>query len=108
MDEKKYLGLKTCDPLRVYNVLEPRARQEDFSRSLRAEVYDPLWMLTRQWQFGELKGEDTGSAIFAKVCMETTRISKFRSGQDSAKPFHASYLLEEIVESELPDFESWA
>lgn len=54
-------------PLRVYNRLESRPRSADFQRSLRAEIHDPLWMLCRQWQFGELKGEDTGSAVTAAV-----------------------------------------
>jgi hypothetical protein len=24
---------------------------------LQARIHDPLWLLARQWQFGELKGE---------------------------------------------------
>ena len=58
-----------CEPLRVWNRLEPRARQVDFDRVLQAEIRDPLWMLGRQWQFGEFKGEDTGSAILAKLAL---------------------------------------
>lgn len=54
-------------PLRIYNRLESRPRSSDFQRSLRAEIHDPLWMLCRQWQFGEFKGEDTGSAVTAQV-----------------------------------------
>src|SRR4029453_6488427 len=40
--------------------LESRTRQADMSRSLNARVFDPLWMLTRQWQVGEVYGEDVG------------------------------------------------
>ncbi|WP_339711918.1 hypothetical protein [uncultured Kriegella sp.] len=104
-NERKYLSFKTCDPLRTYNTLEPRPRQVDFERSLQAEIYDPLWMLTRQWQFGELKGEDTGSAIFAKVCLETTNLTKFKVGNEAPKVFDNSHLLEDIVESELPSMD---
>ena len=49
------------DPLplvRGWNRLEGRPRSEDFDRSLRAEVRDPVWFLTRQWQYGELEGDD--------------------------------------------------
>ena len=28
-----------------------------------AEVRDPLWMLARQWQLGEFRGDDAGSAV---------------------------------------------
>ena len=46
----------------AFNRLETRPRTTDFTRSLRAEVRDPLWMLTRQWQFGEFNGEDAALA----------------------------------------------
>jgi hypothetical protein len=35
--------------------------------SLEMRVHDPLWMLARQWQFGEYQGEDTGSAVWADI-----------------------------------------
>src|SRR5213075_3337130 len=65
------------DPqITAYNRLEPRARTEDFSRSLRAEIRDPLWMLTRQWQMGEFEAEDTGSAIDARLLTSQTHVDR--------------------------------
>ena len=61
----------------LWNRLEGRARQADFSRSLRAEVRDPLWMLTRQWQLGEFKGSDGGSAAKARVQIDAARLDRF-------------------------------
>ena len=61
----------------LWNRLEGRPRKADFDRSLRAEIRDPLWMLTRQWQFGEFKGEDAGSAVKARVQLNTSRIDRF-------------------------------
>ena len=46
-----------------WNRLEGRPRTEDFDRALRAEVRDALWMLSKQWQMGEFKGDDAGSTI---------------------------------------------
>ncbi|MAZ27449.1 MAG: hypothetical protein CL868_10280 [Cytophagaceae bacterium] len=105
MLDSKFLGFKTCDPLRAYNTIEPRPRQADFSRSLGAEIYDPLWLLTRQWQFGELQGEDTGSAIFAKVCLETTKVTQFKTGLNNKQVFNDDQLLERMAESELPQMD---
>jgi hypothetical protein len=51
----------------AYNRLEAQPRTTDFTRSLRAEVRDPLWLLTRQWQFGEFRGEDAGSPVTARI-----------------------------------------
>ena len=45
----------------AFNRLEPSPRTNNFDRSLRAEVHDALWMLTRQWQMGEFMGADGGS-----------------------------------------------
>lgn len=61
----------------LWNRLEGRARKEDFDRSLRAEIRDPLWMLTRQWQLGEFRGEDAGSAAKARAQVNTGRIDRF-------------------------------
>jgi hypothetical protein len=65
-----------CEPLRVWNRLEPRPRRAEFDEVLRAEIRDPQWMLARQWQFGEFFGEDTGSPIFAKLMARQTRITE--------------------------------
>lgn len=43
--------------------LEGRARDPNNEDNLAMRVVDPLWMLGRQWQFGEFLGEDNGSPI---------------------------------------------
>ena len=45
--------------------LEGRSRNGDDESGLEMRTADPLWMLGRQWQFGEFKGEDNGSPIGA-------------------------------------------
>ena len=40
--------------------LEPIPRTKDLRLGLRAETADPLWMLARQRQFGELRGRTLG------------------------------------------------
>jgi len=88
----------TCEPFRSWCRLEPRPRASEFDRVLKAEIHDPLWMLTRQWQFGEFKAEDTGSAVFAKVKIETTRVTKFMNRNEEVVPFDESIPLETKVE----------
>jgi hypothetical protein len=41
--------------------------QESVDKSLRFEIHDPLWMLCRQWQFGEFEGVDASNLAFAQV-----------------------------------------
>lgn len=88
----------TCEPFRSWNRLEPRPRASEFEKVLKAEIHDPLWMLTRQWQFGEFQGEDTGSAVFAKVQIETTRVTKFKNKNGTVVSFDESIPLESRVE----------
>lgn len=45
--------------------LEGRSRNGDDESGLEMRTADPLWMLGRQWQFGEFKGEDNGSPVGA-------------------------------------------
>lgn len=61
------MALKYFD-ITVWNRLEGRPRNKEFGQNLAAEVRDPLWMLTRQWQVGEFEAEDNGSPVFA--CMD--------------------------------------
>ena len=56
----------------VWNRLEGRPRTIEFDRALRAEVRDALWMLTRQWQLGEFRGEDAGSPVGKNSVPRTT------------------------------------
>jgi hypothetical protein len=66
------------DPsLITWNRLEGQPRQTDLSESLRGEIRDALWMLTRQWQLGEFEGEDAGSIALAKVRMKTSPITHY-------------------------------
>ncbi|MEL7122946.1 MAG: hypothetical protein AAFO07_26090 [Bacteroidota bacterium] len=62
--------------LTLWNRLDSRARNENFYENLKAEVRDPLWMLSRQWQFGEFEAEDVGAPIFARIDWNNTRINK--------------------------------
>lgn len=82
----------------LWNRLEGRPRTKNFTRALRAEVRDPLWMLCKQWQTGEFKGDDAGSPIFAKVHMATTELTKYQPGDAAAQDFDRSAPLEAIVE----------
>src|SRR6266581_4417254 len=71
----------------VWNRLEGRPRTQSFDRALRAEVRDALWMLTKQWQMGEFRGSDTGSPVFAKLQVDTTRLTKYRPDAQAVQLF---------------------
>jgi len=56
------------ESLLFWNRLEPSLRNENqLDDALRFEIADALWMLTRQWQFGEFEAEDAGIASFVQM-----------------------------------------
>jgi hypothetical protein len=81
----------------VWNRLEGRPRTVAFERALRAEVRDALWMLSRQWQLGELHGEDAGSPVLAKLHLETTRLTRYQPDGGEPEAFDAAVPLEATV-----------
>lgn len=60
--------------------LEPSCDDTDMQRSIGARIYDPLWMLTRQWQVGEFQGEDAGSPVIARVRAQVAMLSRLHLG----------------------------
>lgn len=43
--------------------LEPRPRGDALTPSLEARIYDPAWMLGRQWQLAEFRGQDAAFPV---------------------------------------------
>jgi hypothetical protein len=82
----------------TWNRLESRPRTTSFERALQAEVRDALWMLTKQWQMGEFKGSDAGSPVFAKLQIDTTRLTKYRPDAQATQLFEYDIPLEAKVE----------
>jgi hypothetical protein len=60
--------------------IEPLCRDADMRASLGARVFDPLWMLTRQWQVGEFQAEDAGTPVMARVRATSALLSRCALG----------------------------
>jgi hypothetical protein len=85
--------------------LEPRSRDTEMNTSLQARIYDPLWLLARQWQFGEFEGEDNGSPVVTHWRAEAAPLTRYRLGpagkQTNARKYDGAHLpLEALVERE--------
>lgn len=85
--------------------LDLSTHNPDLQDGLQARIHDPLWMLGRQWQFGEFNGADAGSPAAAQVIVDTTAVTRYqpgpRSGPHPARPYAAGFLaLETVVEAE--------
>ena len=84
----------------TWNRLEGRPRSDDFERSLRAEVRDPLWMLTRQWQLGELAAVDGGTPVLARVSCDTEEVAAFVDARGTTSQRDLDLPIEARIERE--------
>lgn len=73
--------------------------------SVAARVFDPLWLMTRQWQLGEFQGEDCGTPVLARVRARSGLLSRCHLGalaantQTQAPPYDPQAMpLEVMVE----------
>src|SRR4051812_268167 len=86
--------------------LEPRSRDKSLAPGLEARVHDPLWLVGRQWQFGELNADaDLGSAIVAELSAHVVPLARYRPGRGGDRAAPAPYdvgaqPLETLVEAE--------
>jgi hypothetical protein len=78
-------------PLTSWTRLEPRVRRDDPAAGLEARVRDPLWLVARQWQVGELTGEDAGSPLQVRVRLERAPLTRYLPGLPRAGDAGARY-----------------
>jgi hypothetical protein len=90
----------TVASITYWNRLEPRPRSPDLAQSLAARLRDPLWLLTRQWQMGELQGEDAGSPAFVRTVYRTTRFTGWQVDGGPRQAIDGTMPMEELVETE--------
>jgi hypothetical protein len=86
--------------------LEPQTATGNPAVGLSAGVHDPLWLLARQWQFGEFTGEDAGTPLAVQIDAETVAITSWQPGDWTAEPapeprsLDGEYPLDVLVERE--------
>jgi hypothetical protein len=64
--------------------LEATTIGADLYEGQEARIADPLWMLGRQWQVGELTGEDAASPILLEALVGHVPLTALRTGPASA------------------------
>jgi hypothetical protein len=98
-------------PLRDVNgpfLLEPNHRTPGrVGDGLAARVHDPLWLFTRQWQFGEFAAQDAASPAIVTLSGRSAKINAWRPVAEPGQPAApwvnynpAEIPLDAVVESE--------
>ena len=66
--------------------IEPHTRDVDLEEGLQARIADPLWLLARQWQVGEFRGEDAASPVHVRLEVEHAALQSFRNDARPGAP----------------------
>jgi hypothetical protein len=64
----------------TFTRLEPRARIDNMAPFLEGRIYDPLWLLGRQWQVREFVGADAGWPVCAELQVLSIPLAAYQSG----------------------------
>ena len=80
--------------------LEPQSLSGEPAQALAARVHDPLWLLARQWQFGEFDGEDAGTPVAVELAASARLMTAFAPRDQAARALGANDLIEPEVEAE--------
>jgi hypothetical protein len=95
-----------ADIVRSWTRLEPVLLDPSLGSGLRAEIADPLWLIARQWQFGELAAQDAGSPAEVQVSATISQLTRYRPAPPDGTPgqrISAGVPLETLIEAERPD-----
>jgi hypothetical protein len=82
--------------------LEPGVLGAAQHETLKARIFDPLWMLARQRQLGEMQGDDNGTPVFARLRAECAQLTRYSpAGAPTSLKFNPKKIpLETMVERE--------
>jgi hypothetical protein len=83
-------GVPTTSSITSWTRLEPQCANADIATSTSARIFDPLWLMTRQWQVGEFQGEDAGTPVQARVRATNALLTRCHFGELSAPSSKAS------------------
>ncbi len=77
--------------------LEPRPRTASLAEGLAARIRDPAWLLCRQWQLGEFRGEDAASPAYVTVARHLGQVDAWRAGEGPPQPLAAAPLEAQVL-----------
>lgn len=78
-----------------------KSQKENNTNALAMRMADPLWVLGRQWQFGEFVGEDNGSPISVNVRYRKEKVSQYSTNKEP-KSLHGIPLEAQIEATTIP------
>ena len=78
--------------------------------ALQARISDPAWMLGRQWQLGELTGDDAGSPVGVRLRAAAAPLTRLQCGgpDGAVQEIEPTDPLEPLVQAEAGQAATWS
>lgn len=89
------------DASSIYQKIYTDRTDETKTESLKAKVKDPLWFISRQWQFGEFLAESCGYPVKMELSYSELPIQAVRHKDNTTQPFDAVKPMEWYIENEI-------
>ncbi len=80
--------------------IEAMTRSIGLEGGLQARIGDPAWMMARQWQVGEFRGDDAAQPAAVKAGWQTVPLTTYQTARSGgARPLPPGRPLESVVEA---------
>ncbi len=83
----------------MWDRIESMTRSIDLEGGLEARVADPLWMLARQWQVSEFRGDDAAQPAAVRVTGQNVLLKGLKDISGTQMPLPTDQPLEALVET---------
>ena len=80
--------------------IELDATDETLAQGLSAELHDPMWLLARQWQMGEFRGEDVGTPVLLRAVVHSDVPHELQIGGQALTLTGSRDPIESLIERE--------
>lgn len=91
------------DAQSIYQRIYTDRTDNSKTESLKARVKDPLWFISRQWQFGEFLAESCGYPVKMELSYSELPIQNVRHMNNTIQPYDTAKPVEWYIEDETND-----
>ena len=102
-----FVGLRTPSITGITR-LETQPTAVNLQAGLAAPLADPLWLLSRQWQFNEFQGEDAGTPLRLAFQVQGLKVDAFRASADPPAPWQPIADHDVPIETRVEAEPAWA
>lgn len=106
-DARADAAIAARSSITVWSRLEVDPSTTSYDEALTATLADPLWMLARQWQFGEFAGEDAGTPVDVRGSTQLWPFGDIAGQTIAPRSLTSDTPVEALTGAEEPELAGW-